>query len=245
MITSYQIGTVNAGEAAALIRPKYPQPGAAGFLYCHGAGGSAHSALSDYGEQGRLSARLTRAGLIGLSTDLGGAQTWANDLAMARMTAAHTYLTGSMGASPAAPVTLISGSMGAANAFAWAAAHPALVAGIVAMLPVASIDDIHANNRGGLTSTIDGAHPGGWTPAIAATRDGLALAQSGALSGIPILAYYGTTDTLCIPSVALALAQASGAVLRPVPHGHSAAGLAACDPDEIVEFIARLDAREG
>ena len=238
MISLHSIGTVNPTEQTIVMQAKYGTPSPRGFLYCHGAGGSAQSAISDYGNQGQLCDRLTRDGLVGLATDLGGEQTWANDTAMSRTTDARTYLNGTLGAT--GKTVLIGGSMGGAGALVWASRNPTLVACVVVIIPVVDITDIHANNRAGLAPLIDGAYSGGWSQATyGAAHNPLTMARDGAFDGIPILGFYGTTDTLCVPEAAQQFAVASGAEMRPIPFGHEAAAYAAATPDEITAFIAQ------
>lgn len=201
------VGTVDAGELAVKYGPKAPKgTPRAGVLHGHGAGGDATSAISNYGLQGAIARRLAMLGCVGLSTDLGGEQTWANNTAMARMTSGYNYLTATMGAP--SPVVLAGGSMGGLNVLAWAAANRSKVSCVVAQLPVLNVTDIHTNNRGGLTSTINTAwSPSGWSEAAnGATRNPTTLAAAGAFAGLPILLFYGDSDTLCTPAQVAAFA---------------------------------------
>lgn len=234
MISTYTPNLVTTGEVGIVMRPKTPDASPqTGWLYVHGAGGSALSAISDYGMQGRVGARLALDGRIGLSTDMGGAQTWANDTAMTAMTAAYTYLTGTLGAR-SGKVALVAGSMGGLNSLVWAAANRSKVACVVLQLPVINVSDIH-QNAPGYGAIIDAAWPpSGWSQAVQGpTRNPITLAAAGAFDGLPILMFYGTSDTLCTPTQALIFdSLVSSCTAVPVDGGHDEPTLRLCAAQE-------------
>lgn len=237
--TEYGVGTVQTGEAHTVFRPKnhFAPQSKVGVMYCHGAGGTAQEALT-YGGIAHILSTLGNDRVV-FAGDLGGL-TWGNDTAMARIATAKTYLQGSSGGAKTGKMALVGLSMGGCNALVWAAANPALVSCIVAVIPVINLTDMHSNNRGGTASIINDAYAGGWSQGTyGAAHNPLTLAQAGKFTGIPILLFYGTTDPLCVPEQAIAFGAAVGAdvTLVPIAAGHDFQALGPGYAQQAVDFI--------
>jgi len=238
--TSYSVGTVVAAEAAVEIRPKYvTNPAKPGVLYVHGAGSDATYCIVPTASQSTLTNKITREGYLGFSGDNGGAATWGNPTSITRLTTAKTHLQTTMGASSSG-VVLVSGSMGGLNSLAWAAANPTLVSCIVSVIPVINVTDIVTNNRGGYAASINAAYSGGWSEATyGATHNPSTLAATGVFDNIPMLLFYGLTDTLCLPehTEAFAATVGSNVELVPINDGHTFTTYDLVNHDQAVAFI--------
>ena len=239
--TSYSVGAVAAGEGALEIRPKFPPVSARrGTMFVHGAGSDATYCIAPYGKQSTTTGRIVETGTVAFSGDIGGTTTWGNATAMARMSSAYTYLQGRTGVAPG-PVALVSGSMGGLTSLNWAAQNRDKVACVVTVIPVINPNDIVVNNRDGYAASVNSAYAGGWSQATyGSTYNPLTLAQAGKFAGLPILIFYGLTDTLCVPAQAEAFAAAVGSTvtLVPLPTGHEEATYASVDADRAAAFVA-------
>lgn len=229
--SSYGLSRAISGENDVIIRPKYPRSGATGVLYCHGAGGMADQALAT--EFAAVLNDIASAGHPVLACDLGGIATWGNDTVLARINSAKTYLQSTLSA-PSGPVLMVGASMGGLSCLVWAKNNPTDCAGVIGLVPVSDVTDIHTNNRQGLASSIDSAYAGGWSEAVyGAARNPVTFASS--LSSVPMLLFSGTTDTVVLPSTVTALAAGSGATHISVEGGHGG-WIAPLDP--IRTFVA-------
>lgn len=103
------------------------------------------------------------------------------------------------------------------------------------MIDLADLRD----NRGYGTS-IDSAYPGGYSQAtMGAARNPATFAAAGALNGIPIQCWYGTSDTTCLPGFTQTFAtKAAGCELRALAGGHAEATVGLVDPAAVLAFIA-------
>lgn len=233
------LGTVSTGELATTILPKYPKaPGTMpGVIYLHGNTGTAVEPLDPAFLA--LVAPIADIGHPVLSGDWGGPSAWANDTALARVTAGRTYLQASMGAK-AGKVILVGTSMGGLTALAWAAANTTLVACVVAFLPVCDVSDVVTNNRASLAAVVNAAYSGGWSQATyGATHNPVTMAAAGKYAGLPMRLFYGTTDAIVLPSTITTLAASTGAstVATSIPGGHASATLAGIDPATVLTFV--------
>ncbi len=242
--STYALGTIGAapGESSVVIRPKYPpttpKPG---VMFVHGAGSDSTYCISPLASQAQLTRKVAAAGFHGFSHDNGGVATWGNDTAISRLTAGRTHLQSALPVK-AGKVALVAASMGGLNALAWAGANPAQVSCIVAVIPVIDVTDIHANNRSGYAASINSAYAGGWSEATyGATHNPLTMARAGLYAGIPMLLFYGLTDTLCIPAKTEQFAALPGmnVTLAPIPTGHDFATYDAVDHDQAVAFLTQ------
>lgn len=239
--TSYGVGTVSAGEGALLIQPKYPSATPTrGVMFVHGAGGGATYCLDAYGRQGSLTKAIADSGFTCFAGDIGGPATWGNATAMARMTTAYNYFQAQPGVAPG-KIALVSGSMGALTSLNWAAANPTLVSAVVSVVPVINPTDIVTNNRQGYASLVHAAYGGAWSEATyGATYNPRTRATAGAFAGLPMLLFYGTVDTLCMPAETQGFAASVGASCTLVPLtglGHEEAAYTSVDHAQAVAFL--------
>jgi len=242
--SSFAVGTVTASEGALLIRPKIPtSPARRGVISVHGAGSGATHCIQPYGKQSTQTNAVTDAGFTIFSGDVGG-DTWGNATGMARMTAAYNYLQGVAGVTPG-KVALISGSMGGLISLNWAAANPTLVSAIVSCIPVINPNDIVTNNRALLGSNyaplVNAAYGGAYSESVygAACNPRTIATTTARLQGIPMLFFYGLTDTLCVPAEIVAFAASPGmnVTLVPLATGHEEATYSAVDFPRVAEFL--------
>lgn len=240
--SSYSIGTVTAGEGAVLVRPD--TPGARhGVLSVHGAGSGATHLLAPYGNQSIQTDMIAGAGFTIFSGDYGG-DTWGNSTGMDRMTAAYQYAQTLPGVTPGR-VALVSGSMGGLVSLNWAAANPDKVSAIVSCIPVINPNDIVTNNRtlGGqpYAPYVNAAYPGGYVESTygATCNPRTIAATSTKLQGIPMLLFYGQTDSLCVPAEVQGFAASPGmnVTLVPLPTGHEEATYLSVNLPQVVDFL--------
>lgn len=240
--TQYDKGLVSGTgtESSVRIYPKYrPATPRKGVMFVHGAGSDSTYCISPLGSQAQLTRKVAAAGFCGFAHDNGGVATWGNDTAISRLSAGKTYMQANMPVG-SGKVALVSASMGGLNALAWAAANPTLVSCIVSVIPVIDVTDIHTNNRAGYAGSINSAYSGGWSEATyGATHNPLTMAAAGKYAGIPILFFYGATDTLCLPSKTEQFASTVGSnvTLVSIPTGHDFATYDAVNHDMIVSFL--------
>lgn len=207
-------------------------------MFVHGAGSTGTYCLDKYGRQGQLTRTVIDSGLAGWAGDNGGVASWGNQFDMTTLDAAYVALQSRPGVAPG-KAALISGSMGALVSLNWAARNPDRVACIVSVIPVINPTDIYVNNRGGYGPQIAAAH-GGWSEASRGAQwNPATMAPTGAYAGIPMLLFYGLTDTLCMPAQTEAFATTVGSnvTLVPLPTGHAEATYTAVDHAAVVSFI--------
>jgi len=205
-------GHVAASELDMLVRPKATTL-KRGVLYVHGVeaanGGGAE--WEKFSERSALISSLVLAGFEIASADLGGNSTWGNATVLSRISAARDYLL-TQGVLPN-KIAIVATSMGALNALCWIAVNPSLVSCFVGMLPVVNLTDVHANNRGGFQPAINAAYGGSYSEALyGATHNPATMAASGKYAGVPIQFWYGSTDSIVIPSTVAAFQAAAGAL---------------------------------
>lgn len=199
---SYQSGLTVAGEASVLLTPKnYPASPLPAMHYVHGSG-----YVSDYILDplcGMAGIDLANDGFVGLSADNGPAgltNNWGNDVAVDRLTRNVATLSGVRGAHPS-KYSMYGISMGASNALVYAAQATVKPRAMVLIIPVINVEDIRANNRGGLASAIDAAYGGAYVENVSGPDKNPAwFKSSNKILGIPMLIFYGTSDVLCLPS---------------------------------------------
>lgn len=238
-IATIQTGMITALERQILIRPKnnitvprYP------ILYTHGAGAQA-DAMLEYGNACHRTQKVADRGIVGVSGDFGGTQTWGNDKAQAAMTDAFNWLQTQPGVKPG-KVAIAGGSMGGLNALVWAAANPTKVSCISIYIPVLNPSQIHDQNLSGYAGAIDGCYPpSGWTDALKPTKDPLHMAGLGKYdTGIPMKIHFGLQDALCLPENAWAFCErVATAEAIPFTGGHEQATELQVDRDAEANFI--------
>ncbi len=240
--SSYSVGTVSSGDGALLWAPKFkPALPKFGVLHAHGAGGYAQNAIDPTGLQSSLYGGVVNDGSVLFAGDYGGPANWGASNAMVRMTAAYNYLQTQPNVKPG-KVVLMGGSMGALCCLNWAAANPDKVACVVGIIPVINLNDIVVNNRGGYGAEASAAY-GTWSESTyGATYNPKTMAGLGKYNGLPILLFYGTTDTLCIPAETQAFGSLVGlnATLVPVAGGHDYGTWAGVNHQQVWNFIKQF-----
>jgi len=238
--TSFGMNWLAAGEGGLLIRPRHqPTIPLMGVMFVHGAGSGATYCLDPYGRQCLLTKAIADAGFTCFSGDIGGPATWGDSTAMSRMNDAYNFLQCQPGVK-SGKIALIFGSMGGLTSLNWAAAHPTLVGAVAGVIPVINLNDIVTYNRGGYGGVASAAYAGGYTEAAyGSTNNPRTMAIAGKYWAMPMLFFYGTTDSLCIPSETQAFAASVGPsiTLVPLATGHEEASYSACDHPRVVAFL--------
>lgn len=134
--------------------------------------------------------------------------TFGNDAAMTRVSACHTWLSGTLGLD--SNVILLGGSQGCTTACAWAQRNPATPVGMAYFSIVPRLDLVHSENRGGLQAAINAAY-GSYANAVAAwpTRNPQDVADE--LTHIDHVGWYSTDDPYAPLSEIAAFETALGA----------------------------------
>lgn len=172
------------------------------LMGCHGATGSAglgpqqtpyeHQAITD------------KTGVPMVFPDLsgapGGAAAWGNASSLTKVDNAWTAAQTELGVK-SDKLLMWGESMGLTTALCYLMANPTKVAAIAGLLPCVNISDIQANNRGGLGASVDTAYAAAWA-ASAATKDPFLNMTAIRNTGVPMLLYYSTTDTVALPGFA-------------------------------------------
>lgn len=243
--SSHGIGRIAPGEADVVLLPSaYPQDGSAvGIVYCHASGGSALSAsnpVSHPGEWTLVRSLAERYPVV--VADLGGPQTFGNDLALARIGAAGGYLRTAWGARQA-PMVLVGTSMGALAALSYAAAHRDDVATVVGVLPLVDLDAAYSANIAGLALAIAKA----WGVPLGAPLPERASPthRIDALAGLPFQGWCASDDPAAPVGSVLDLVAAIG--LPAEVHdlgrlGHTNAAIAAVRVEDIIAFVESTSA---
>ncbi len=233
--TGYGVGAVSPGEGYLIIRPSgwVPPASRVGVLYCHGAGGSALEPMV-WTSIRAITNELAAQNFTVLACDLGGVGTWGNDTALARITAAQTYLQGTLGCRPG-KIGLLGLSMGGGASLAWAAANPSSTAFVLAAIPVCNLTDLWNKHTDG--GGIDAAYAGGYTEAVyGATHNATTMALAGKYATVPISTLYASTDAITAPAVHEAFVAASGATSFLATGGHNDASVGQWDVPGIVAW---------
>lgn len=238
MWTSAGVGRVALGERDVIIYPTNHKQSMPGVVYVHGAEGDMGGGLTwmKIHERLPLLRALSDAGHVIISADLGGVATWGNDTALSRITAATSVLRAQNNVDDG-PVVLVGQSMGGLNSILWAKSNTDDVLCIVLVIPVINLTDIHDNR--GLDTVIDAAYLGGYSEdTYGSSKNPATLAANGELNGIEMLLYYGTTDTICVPSESIAFGNSvANAILVPLSGGHEEAIVPKIDEEFVVTFI--------
>lgn len=239
--TRYTTGTgiVASGETHLALTPQaWAADGSKmGIIYMHGAT-QTEAQMVDGVKYGALKAILRALIVAGypMLGVLAAGDSWGNATAKARISDAKTYLQGTMGAK-AGKIGLIGASMGGLTALNWSKSNLASVACCAGLVPVSDLTDMHTNNRGSLTASINTAYSTYSEGTYGATYNPHTYA-AGSLTGLPYKAWYGTSDTTVIPSTVTDVATAIGgtASVQSLSGDHNTA-LANVTPSDVVAFF--------
>lgn len=196
------VGTIVSGEKHLELDPKYPPVNKKqGIAFVHGASYDALYCIGEFGLQGQLTNRIVGDGFCATSDDNGGPQTWGNDSAVTKIASAVTALQARPNAKAGAKVALVSTSMGFQNSLNYTLANPTKVSCLVSIIPVINVEDMRANNRGGVAAAINAAYSGTYSDAaVGATKNPYNYRANSLIANIPMLLFYGSTDALCLPT---------------------------------------------
>lgn len=231
-------GRYAPGEDDLLVLPTARTTPAPGVIYCHPSGGSARRLTTPDGmPELRLLEALADGGFAVIAPDLGGpSATWGNDLAVARIAEARTFLEHRHLTRPGRAL-LLGVSMGAVDMTSFARARRQEVAGLVAVAPVCDLEALLRLGADDLTAHIERAwdlDPGDPLPATANPRW-----HTAQLAGLPWLAFYAADDPL-VPaeSVRRFSSDVGGTAVDLGPVGHVGI-LDAVPAEQVVDFLRR------
>lgn len=227
------VGTYHAGEGFLALADRLTKfdGNAPGVIYATGRG-TDHLQAVFPGYTDYVMRALVEAGFIVLSIDAGGPTTWGNTAARNAITAAKTYLQGTLKAKPG-PVAVGGLSMGALDVLSWARANPALVSCAFGLIPAVSIDQHHdTDTPPGTGAQIEASYGG--TTNYAAHDPAGAPAD---FAGIPLALWYASNDASAPTAWTEAFLDAvgdgaEGHSLGAV--GHAPTGV---DTDDVVAFL--------
>lgn len=237
--TNFSIGTVSTGEQCVDMTPKYAAgqqfPGVA---FVHGAGSTADYCLQP--EPANQAALTQKVGsrFPAISGDNGGLLTWGNSLSLSRLGLYVQRLANRPDTTN--EYALVSASMGGLVSFNFAAQAVKKPRAIVSVIPVINLNDIYLNNRDGYGAGIGAAYGGSYNEAMhGTTNNPYAMRDMDKLKDIPMLLFYGLTDTLCRPEFTeeFAAADPGNRILVPLESGHDYTSYANVDHDMIVQFL--------
>lgn len=208
-------------EKSALLLPRKVRPERRAVLYAHGAFGDGGNLLDGSARPG-LQAHAqawAEAGLVVLSGDFGGSETYGNDAELAAMETAWPWLQAS-GLCATDKVILAGTSMGMMSINRFAAAHPTWVAGMCAFIPGIDTEDIRTRDalstRAGINTAWAlpvGSYIGGTDQTPIPSR-GLPLSNLAAVAGIPTHLWYSSADTVATSTAVDAYAAGRGNVTK-------------------------------
>lgn len=236
---SFNVGTVYASEQCIDISPKFPYaPVMKGVSYVHGAGSNADYCLSPLGNQAARTFTVSSK-YPAIAGDNGGQQTWGNDTAITRLGGNLTRLQARADVHDS-EYALIGDSMGGIVSLNYAAQATVKPKAMVMVIPVINIEDIRANNRSGYAASINAAYGGAYNEStMGATKNPYTMRAAAKLQGIPMLIFYGATDTLCLPTFVqqFAAADPTKRTLVSIPTGHDFDTYNAVNHQMILDFL--------
>lgn len=228
---------VYAGEQCIDITPKYAYAGQmAGVAYVHGAGSRADYCLSPLGNQAART-NVVSSVFPGVAGDNSGPQAWGNSLAVSRLGGYISRLAGRPDTTN--DYALIGDSMGGLTSLNYAAQASVKPKAIVMVIPVINIEDIRANNRSNNAALINNAYGGYVEATMGQSYNPYTMRAAAKLAGIPMLIFYGLTDTLCLPQWAegFAAADPTNRELVALPSGHDFDSYNAVDHQRVLGFL--------
>jgi pimeloyl-ACP methyl ester carboxylesterase len=211
------VGNLRAANTTIITRPRLAKGDGTvrGFIYAHGAGGTA-SMWTDAAGQLLLGRVLSQRYIV-LADDWAGGLAWGNDNAVTDMNTANTFLP-LFGASTM-PKIVGATSMGGLQSIRYAAKYPTQVAGLLLLVPALNLNEI----RGAIASTrADQDTAWGVTYAVtpvipepagpSASINMLTLASQ---IQCPVFLAYAPDDTIVSPASAIAFVNAVNANAYP------------------------------
>lgn len=238
--SSFDIGNVVTGEQCIDFTPRFKYAAQmSGISFVHGAGSNADYCLSPLGNQAART-QVVASRFPGVAGDNGGPATWGNDTAITRLRSNLTRL-GARSDVNTSNYALIGDSMGGIVSLNYAAQAAVKPKAIVLVIPVINPEDIRANNRSGYAASINAAYGGTYVEATqGATKNPYTMRAAAKLAGIPMLIFYGATDTLCLPTYVqqFAAADPTKRTLVSIPTGHDFDTYNAVDHARILEFLS-------
>lgn len=236
--TVTETGVVYAGETSVKLTPKFPfQPEMPGVAFVHGAGSGATYLLDPYGRQAIKTLRIGSR-YPAISGDMGGDQTWGNDLSITRLGGYLTTLANRPDANN--NYALVGDSMGGLISLNYAAQAATKPKAMVLTIPVINPEDIRANNRSGYASLINAAYGGAYNEGtMGASKNPYTMRDAAKLKNIPMLIFYGANDQLCLPTFATGFI-ASDPEYRTgiaLPYGHEEAAYSNVNHTLVMEFL--------
>lgn len=235
VVSSYRIGAYQSGEGSCLLHSRlHPFDGSKrACLYFWGRGNQSWQATSRVYWNG-LQRDLAEAGIPVLSGDYGSPTHWGSPTAVTR--AEQLRVWGSDQLKLRSDKVVVMGiSMGSLAALNYARANPSKVAAIVLITPITRLAYYHDTYNGGSEAAqIDTAY-GGLAAYQAAVPTSDPQQYAASLSGIPLKAWYSTTD----PDIPVAHVQSFAAAVGGTSAslgavGHSAGALTSA---ELIEFF--------
>jgi hypothetical protein len=243
-----RIGRYSPSELSVLMLPREVNPTRRAVIYAHGANGDGSQVLDAANQRGVVlnAAALANAGLVVVSGDFGGAQTWGNDTELAAMEGAWSYLQAS-GLCATDKVVLLGTSMGFLSISRFAKEHPSWVAAMNGWIPGIDVEDIRTRDALGSRSLINtawglpaGSYVGGADQTPVPTRGRpLDSANLAAVAGIPTHLWYSSGDTVCVSAAVTSYAAGRANVTTHLCSSaeHSDAAVLAADVPTVVEFV--------
>lgn len=233
-----KIGNVSVGENDHLWVPRTPRTGQYGVILCHGYNTPYSYNQATFPHTAKIIGELARHGIPCVAGFFGG-DTWGNDTAMSRLTAAHTYLASASGAS-ATKVHMLGMSMGHALALRYAALNPTKVASVTGIIPLVDINAMYAADYpAGSQASIGAAWGVTYPTPLPAGADLLAQAPTLQSNAIPYRAYYSSVDPYIQVADVQALAAAAGGTATEIDstYGHTDAAMTQFNTIDYINFL--------
>lgn len=191
-MTGYAVKTYRlADDDVSVWMPRTPRSGY-GVVLAHGAGAPTQFMnLAAQAASVRLAAAIASAGIACIAGPFGG-DAWGNDTALTAMDAARIDLVNHVPGLDTTKVLLLGVSMGGGAVARYSIENPALVAGVIGVIPAFNYAYEWANVPA-VRASLGAAWGVTYPAALPADADN--LANAAAAAGIPLLAAYSTADT--------------------------------------------------
>lgn len=238
--STQRIGAVEETEIMVDLYPKRNKGTASGMMFFHGAGSAANYCLDAYpANQAPLTARI--AGFWPAVSGLYGGDQWGNPDSVTKATDYFNHLQSRNAGAPIANGWgEICASMGGLTALNFARTQSVKPSAIVAVIPCINLNDIVTNDRGGFASEINTSYGGAYNESTdGATSNPATYQADAAITGIPMLIFYGLTDTICLPEYTEAFIAADSANRTGVAleSGHDFTSYNSVDQNMVLDFL--------